>query len=280
MAIHTISEAKALALKWYRKLGILPEREGEFIAALENADLALDVDIMTFVDTKPEGVEALCKILYHCEALSERYREAGIDEQILLDTLHDIRIYCEEWTAVKGVLTTGTTNWLRRHFGFDLFRLGRLQFGMTKCWGDFPDAGLMKGDPTCDVHIPRGDKMTPEVCRASFRAARAFFAKYFPDYKYKYFTCYSWLLDASLSEFLPEDSNIIRFGNMFRRIHTAEVLGMLDYLYPIGTKKEDLPHVTPGTRFAAAIKDAILADRKFYASYGVIAPEEVDAYGV
>ena len=280
MAIHTIEEAKAIALKWYRRLGILPEREAEFTAALEEADLALEVEILDFLAAKPEGVEALCKILYHCEALSERYREAGIDEQILLDTLNDIRIYCEEWTEVKGYLTTGTTNWLRRHFGFDLFRLGRLQFGMTSAWGNFPDVSLMKGDPTVDVHIPRGDKLTPEVCRTCFREARAFFAKHFPEHEYKYFTCHSWLLDASLSEFLPEDSNIIRFGNMFRRIYNSEILGMLDYLYPIGTTKEDLPSITPTTRLAAMVKDAILADRKFYASYGVIAPEEVDAYEV
>ena len=270
MATYTTGEAKALALKWYRRLGILPEREGEFIAALETADLALDVEIMDFLATKPEGVEALCKILYHCEALSERYREAGIDEQILLDTLHDIRIYCEEWTAVKGALTTGTTNWLRRHFGFDLFRLGRLQFGMTGCWGDFPDADLKKGDPTCDVHIPRGDKMTPEACRESFLAARAFFAKYFPDYKYKVFTCHSWLIDADLKEFLPEGSNILKFGDMFYRAQNDDSNALLRYIFRWDTNEVNLRYAVATSSFAERIRAAVLKGKVFHETLGII----------
>ena len=191
-----------------------------------------------------------------------------------------MRIYCEEWSAVEGRFTFGTSTWFRRHFTVTLFRLGRLQFGMTTAAADYPTVGLMKGENMVDVHIPRGGKMTPEACREAFLMAREFFARYFPDFEYKFFTCNSWLLDATLTDFLPEDSNIIRFGRMFRPAAVAKGNYMLDYLYPIGTKVADLPNVTPTTRLAADIREALMAGRIFSPAFGVIPAEEVDTYKV
>ena len=273
---HTPEQARAIAAKWYRAIAIDPRWDKEFYRALEVAPLPDERDPVAFAKENPTGVEALIIFLYHAEELAERYRAAGIGEDILLATLDDLRIYTEEWSDVKGVLTFGTASWFKRHFGMTLFRLGRLQFGMTPSPIDAPAVRLMKGDATVDVHIPRGGRLTPEECQNAFLAARAFFAKHFPEYKYAYFTCNSWLLDPTLVEFMSRDSNIITFGNMFHRVHTGIGNYMLDYLYPIGTKLETLPDVTPKNRLAAAIKDALLAGRKFFPSFGVIPADFFD----
>lgn len=273
---HTAEEARAIAAKWYRALRINPRWDEEFYRALEAAPLPDGRDPVAFAAENPTGVEALIVFLYHAEALAERYRAAGIGEDILLATLDDLRIYTEEWSAVKGKLTFGTATWFKRHYGMTLFRLGRLQFGMTPSPVSAPSVGLVKGDATVDVHIPRGGRLSPEECRASFLQARVFLAKHFPDYSYAYFTCNSWLLDPTLIEFLPRESNIIEFGNTFHRVYTQTGNYMLDYLYPIGTTLATLPDVTPTTRLAAAVKDALLAGRKFYPSFGVIPADFFD----
>ena len=273
---HTPEQARAIAAKWYRALSINPRWDEEFYRVLESTPLPDEQDPVEFASKNPVGAEALVILLYHAEALAERYRAAGIPEEILIATLDDLRIYTEEWSDVKGELTFGTATWFKRHYSMTLFRLGRLQFGMTTAPVSAPAVGLAKGDPTVDVHIPRGGRLTPEECCASFREARAFFAKYFPDYQYAYFTCNSWLLDPTLVEFLPQESNIIRFGNMFHRVYTQMGNYMLDYLYPIGTTLATLPAITPTTRLAATIKDALLAGRKFFPTFGVIPADAFD----
>ena len=57
--------------------------------------------------------------------------------------------------------------------------------------------------------------MTPEAVAASLDEARAFFPRHFPDERYTAFACGSWLLDPQLSEYLPGDSNIVRFQRRF-----------------------------------------------------------------
>lgn len=276
IALHTAEEARAIAAKWYERLGFPKKYDEEFRAALATAALPPQKDALTLAAEKAEGSEALIAFLYHCEELASRYRERGISEEILLATLHDLVIYCEEWSEVRGKLSFGTANWMSRHFSLKIFALGRLQFEMASLWRDFPEIGMEKGAPILSVHIPRGEKMTPEACLDSFRRARAFFAEYFPDFHYTHFTCFSWLLDASLSEFLREGSNILQFGNLFTRVHTVESLALLDYLYPIGTTKETLETVTPVNRLAAEVKDAILRGRAFYSSFGVIPADRFD----
>ncbi len=60
--------------------------------------------------------------------LVDQYRMHGIPDQVLFDTLSDVRIWmdvCRKKTGYEGLLEYG---WLTNHFSFGLFRLGRLQF--------------------------------------------------------------------------------------------------------------------------------------------------------
>jgi hypothetical protein len=78
---------------------------------------------------------------------------------------------------------------------------------------------LKPDDPVLNVHIPantlRNGPLTYESCSESYRQAVDFFARYFPDYKYKAFMCETWLLDPQLSDYLAAGSNIVRFQKDF-----------------------------------------------------------------
>lgn len=57
------------------------------------------------------------------------------------------------------------------------------------------------------MHIPGGGGMTQEKCQASFKEAREFCQKYFPDLKIAAFGCISWVFNPAWRKYLP-DSNL------------------------------------------------------------------------
>lgn len=70
---------------------------------------------------------------------------------------------------------------------------------------------LKPGDMILDMHIPAGGQMTLDVCAESFREARAFFSRQFPHMPPVAIMCRSWIFSPNLPQFLPADSNLIRF---------------------------------------------------------------------
>jgi len=70
---------------------------------------------------------------------------------------------------------------------------------------------LSPGDPTLSLHIPAGGKMDYAQCGDSLREAFTFFPKHFPERPVRACTCDSWLLDPHFQEYMPPDSNIVRF---------------------------------------------------------------------
>ncbi|NLE67198.1 MAG: DUF5596 domain-containing protein [Lentisphaerae bacterium] len=70
---------------------------------------------------------------------------------------------------------------------------------------------LKPGDMILDMHIPAGGRMTLEACAESFRGAKEFFARQFPCMPARAIICRSWIFSPNLPEFLPPDSNLVRF---------------------------------------------------------------------
>ncbi|TDD59638.1 acyltransferase [Kribbella antibiotica] len=142
--------------------------------------------------------------------------------------------------------------WFSRHFRGSLYRLGRLQFDRT----------ARHGEPLLDVHIPGDGHLTPEACDDSLAAARPFFAEHFPAEEYKRAYCTSWLLDPQLADYLPEDSNILRFQ---RRFTTESVITQADddiraFVFDLPSGAE-LPR---RTRLEAAIADHLAEGKHWH----------------
>lgn len=256
--------------KWYLALNFPKEFNREFYKALETLRISDAVTVDTYDPDCTDGKRNLLSFLYMCEALEEKYLDLGISREILLDTLYDIVRYTVIWTNLKGSLYLGELGWLKNHLSGTLFKLGRLQFNMGQAEHTIPARNILKGDCVLEVHIPEEGPLDPEAVEDSFRAARRFFPKYFPDFRYDFFTCHSWLLDSTLREFLKPESNILRFQKLFDRAQKEESYLMLRYIFRWNTNRLNLADFTPRTAFAAKIKEQVLSGRKFYEVTGVI----------
>ena len=258
---------KEIIKKWYETLSFPKEFDNEFYKALEsfeNTEISLE-------DFEPKsGIDDLMHFLYFCEGLEEKYKLMGIDEPVLFATLRDIVNWTKVWSEIKGELYLGETYWLRNHMEMKIFTLGRLQFCFGKAERDILEYNIAKGDDILEIHIPDGDRLDENECRKSLSMAKDFFAKYFPQYNYKRFTCHSWLLASELKDIINEESNIIKFQKMFDIISEEESFDMLKYLFRHDATKENLHLFSANTSLGEKIKKRVESGKTLHVAYGIV----------
>jgi len=167
-----------------------------------------------------DDITRLTVAIKAAECTKDYYAAKGIDEKILFNTLNDIAIWCEN-NGNKGLQNY---MWIKNHICCELFRLGRLQFQLFKCSN--PSLKYKKlpfgfNDNLIYIHIPQGKKLYINDCIESIKYAESFFNRYFPDYKYKYFFCESWLLCGNNIKFMDLNSNIVQFMTLFDIAYTV-----------------------------------------------------------
>ena len=242
-------------LKWYKILDF-PEEWDESVKAAAEKYVAKDAD--------GSPMSKLLWLLNKCEALSEEYEKLGIDCDVLLETLSDIVIWAKNCYLNTGEIGIVETGWLSSHVNMKIFRLGRLQFRFGNTLTDCARLGLSCGEPILEIHIPQGEPVKPELVRDSCTRAVSFFAKYFPEYKYRFFTCDSWLLDFNFERFLKPESNILRFQREFDIIMYKESASALRYLFTLNPDKE---HESSLQR---SVKQLLDGGGKLFEGYGLI----------
>lgn len=151
-----------------------------------------------------------------------KYHELrGIPEDVAWASLADIGRNLTRDRRLYGEGGLRTHAWLTLHFRGAIYELGRLQFNRMRIHitrvGE-NDASLRDGDPALGIHIPEGGPLSPAECDRSFRWAREFFARHFPETSPRIGVCTSWLLDEQLADYLDPQSNIIRFQRRFKAI--------------------------------------------------------------
>ena len=139
------------------------------------------------------------------------HTEHRVPDDISWPTLADLGRHVRLYRRRNGRLGLDTVGWMALHFRGALYALGRLQFEL-RVWRW---ERVWPGDRVLAVHIPESGPLDPEACDASFAAASEFFPRLFPEYASRVATCSSWLLDDQLLEYLPQDSNIVRFQRRF-----------------------------------------------------------------
>lgn len=158
-----------------------------------------------------------CRILFlyyfvrmGCEAY-EQYQKEGISAQIYWDTFYDITLWCQNCFDKYGEYGISEYIWFFRHIELRLFRLGRLQFEkMESPWNlDYQGTVIKKGDTVMNIHIPQGERLLQEQCICSCKKAFQIWGEQYP------YLCYSWLLFPDLDKMLNEDSNILKFQELF-----------------------------------------------------------------
>lgn len=151
------------------------------------------------------------------------HAERGIPAEVTRHTLADVGRSVAVNRFRHGVAGVRPPIWLTLHVTGALYQLGRLQFERaaagTRSSAALRDAGipLHRGDPVLAVHIPGFyGPLTPASVAHSFAWAREFFPRHFPDERYEIAVCRSWLLDAQLADYLPDESNIVSFQRLFQ----------------------------------------------------------------
>jgi hypothetical protein len=165
--------------------------------------------------------------------------------------------------------------WLMLHFRGAIYQLGRLQFERTRLGNrtgnSITAAGLPygPGDPTLSVHVPDYcGPLTPKACDESFARAAEFFARHFPQETYDLAVCHSWLLDEQLAEYLPGDSNIIRFQRRFHAAYQPDAADEQIMRFVLGRTTMSPDGVSPGTALERAIVDHLAAGRHWRGGAG------------
>ena len=144
----------------------------------------------------------------------EQYDRLGISDNIFVDTMSDINIWCEN-NNNRGLKNIG---WIKNHLSCEIFRLGRLQFQLYECKNptlNYSKLPFKFGDRLIYIHIPQGERLDLSSCIESIKKANVFFKQFFPDFEYKYYFCESWLLYENNKDFMTESSNIIQFMSLF-----------------------------------------------------------------
>jgi len=153
----------------------------------------------------PGGFKQLCCMLRCAMGAKAEYDRLGIPEQIYVDTMGAFSRFVREHMQSYGSYGFDRGSWTTRQVSCTLFRIGQLEYEMT----------TLKGEPIVSLHIPTDVDLRPEVLIPSMRAGLAEFYRLFPEYEGKPVWCHSWLLSPMLREFLPEQSNILRFQELF-----------------------------------------------------------------
>ena len=263
-------ETKTAIKKWYDTLGFSKKYDDEFNEALEQIKISDAISIDEYDLNEKDGKRNFLSYLYMCEKLSADYKEKGISEDILIDTLKDVPRWTDTWSGLKNGLYLGELSWLKRHLSMKLFKLGRLQFCMGECEHDVPEYGLFKGDNVMEVHIPEEGPLDIEECKLSIERAKAFFEEYFPEFQYKYFTCHSWLLDKTLAEMLNENSNILKFQKLFDIPLADKSDAIFGYIFRWKADRNEIKSCPCNSGFAESIKKRALSGGAFFEGLGII----------
>lgn len=166
-------------------------------------------------------------LLANTHWLHERYKKSGISDEIYYRSMDDLRCKLNECIECKGIPGTFVITWFGRFFRVSRFGLGRFQFETIKldCKDGFTSSSgfrIENGAAVLNIHIPSsGIPLTDEVRFDSYRRASEFYRNVFGDGP-TVFHCSSWLLYEKQREFLPAESNILKFLGDFELISSGD----------------------------------------------------------
>lgn len=149
------------------------------------------------------------------------HKSRSIPNDISWKSLQDIGQKISTHRKIYGTSGLHVPQWSTLVFSGAIYQLGRLQFNRYSMPVNMPlsprfSAVPRLGDNVLIPHISDGGKMEPEECSESFIRAREFFKRYFPEHPVRHVAGFgSWLLDEQLKYYLPSESNILFFQNLF-----------------------------------------------------------------
>lgn len=130
---------------------------------------------------------------------------------------------------------------------------------------------LRRGDKILSVHIPAEDPLTVELCEEAYKRAREIFASCYPEFGFKAFCCFSWMLEKRLRLITGKESNITRFADKYTGFPLLSGDACFSFLFHVYDKPE-LKNLPETTSMQRAVKKYLCEGGHFYAKGGVFLP--------
>lgn len=153
----------------------------------------------------PGGMKRLCCMLRCAMRAKTEYDRLGIPERIYIDTMGAFSRFVREYHRGYGCYGFDRGSWTPRQVSCKIFRIGQLEYELT----------TLDGEKIVSLHIPTDVDLRPEILRPSMQEGLTELYRLFPEYAGKKVYCHTWLLSPLLKAFLPENSNILRFQELF-----------------------------------------------------------------
>lgn len=285
-----------------KKLELPEKAEEEFTAVIKKLDTDLQFgreidklvmrfmfpkahDIRRFLEKLPplaerysvnENTLQFVFLLLSAEVMAKRYVKQNFPDEVFYETVKDLKYKLQECLVCKGYNGTFVPHWFEGFFRLERFGLGRFQYEHTDIDRDITTKSgikIKKGTKVLFLHIPSsGVPLTDEVRMDSYKKAYNFY-KDTPFVKNGniIFVCHSWLLYKKHYEFLPENSNIIRFMNDFY-IYDQYISDEKEDLWRIFGKADKLPYneMPEDTSLKKAYKNWLIKNDEVGGGAGVI----------
>jgi hypothetical protein len=216
---------------------------------------------------------AYFSVLYYIPHAAEFLKERGISDEIINDSIISAYAKGVQLTESCGLFfdVLRLYSWSQIYIEAKLLRIGVLNFELRDKVKEDCGGRLDPDDAVINVHIPSGVKLTPENCEYAYSECARIVKRVFPEFKYKAFVCFSWMMDKQLKDMLPPESNIIKFQSryttFFRDKPTDGVL-MFVFGYPAGVKP-DYKDLAEDTSLRRKIKEHLLSGGSMYADGGI-----------
>lgn len=204
--------------------------------------------------------QLLCCYLECARRAFERYQQRSIPNAIYADTMKCFPRFLAECEKEQGRMYFNRGWWAYRQTSMQLFRIGALEYEFLS----------HEGKPALALHIPTDADLSGASVDRSLAQAEEFFSTYYPEYRYKYYTCNSWLLSPRIRPLLAGSSNILAFQNRFRLLReTPEDREFIQWLFqcPADTGCDRLPESTSLQR---GVKALLLDGGSVGCAYGVM----------
>lgn len=214
-------------------------------------------DIAGVLGEDPDGSKMLTFMLLQAVETHKEYEKKEISETIFTDTMKFCTRFIEEHHEVYGTYAFTWGWWFPRQISLHEFRIGALEYEMIE----------QEGKKIINIHIPADADIRRESLRESYKDAREFFAKYFPEYGQSEMVCDSWLLSPVLAKLLLASSKIVGFQKAFDLIRVDDKNdSFIRWVYG----RTDIPiHLLPEhTSLQKKIKVCLLEGGSIGAAYG------------
>ncbi len=215
-------------------------------------------------------------LLVCSEIMHDRYKEAGLSDELFWDSMKDLKYKFDECVDCKGKYGTFVGGWFDGFYKLNRFALGRFQFEYSTFGRDDYTSScgitIKKGDRTIGFHIPSsGVSLTDDVRLDSYKRAYEFFKDARREDGLMIFECGSWLLYEGHRDFLNPKSNVLKFMDDFEIIESTtkdkfndawRIMGKYGYMSP---KKWPTDN-----SLRKAFKDHVLSGGKTGSGHGII----------